>query len=189
MAWVWAGSAMTAAAVLLLRHAWGLRARSVPLLVGAWTLLVLGLIAAGEGHGAWGVSVACLSLMLCAFACLAVAGWTAPRDKARPSQRRAHMLPDAGEPSYIGRRLLTFLITVPLALVASLALALAMRVCVSGSGGGEANANVVTLFLTPLLWSILVVLLMLAKRRRTQWLMLGTPLLVGGLSILWETML
>ncbi|MDR7156964.1 hypothetical protein J2W40_003810 [Sphingobium xenophagum] len=179
---------MTVVAVLLLRHAWGLRARSVPLLVGAWALLVLGLIAAGAGHGAWGVSVACVSMMLCAFACLAVAGWTAPRDKARPPQRRAHILPDAGEPSYIGRRLLTFLITVPLALVASLALALAMRVWVSGSGGGEANANVVTLFLTPLLWSILVVLLMLARRRRTQWLMLGVPLLVGGLSILWGTM-
>jgi len=180
---------MTVAAVLLLRHAWRLQGRSVPLLGAAWALLVLGLVAAGAGQGAWGVSVACLSLMLCAFACLAVAGWTAPRDKARPPQRRAHILPDAGEPSYIGRRLLTFLITVPLALVTSLALALAMRVWVSGSGGGEANANVVTLFLTPLLWSILVVLLMLAKRRRTQWLMLGVPLLVGGPSILWGTML
>lgn len=180
---------MTGAAVLLLRHAWGLRVRAVPLLGAAWALLILGLVAGGIGHGAWGVAVASLPMMLCAFGCLAVAGWTAPRDKVRASQRRAHMLPDAGEPSHIGRRLLTFLITVPLALAASLALALAIRLWMSANGGGEANANVTTLFLTPLLWSVLIVLLLLARRRRTQWLMLGVPLLVGGLPILWGTML
>lgn len=180
---------MTGAAVLLLRHAWGLRVRAVPLLGAAWALLILGLVAGGIGHGAWGVAVASLPMMLCAFGCLAVAGWTAPRDKVRASQRRAHMLPDAGEPSYIGRRLLTFLITVPLALAASLALALAIRLWMSANGGGEANANVTTLFLTPLLWSVLIVLLLLARRRRTQWLMLGVPLLVGVLPILWGTML
>lgn len=174
---------MAVVAVLLLRRAWGRADRSLSLLGGAWGLMLLGLIAGGVGHGAWGVAMVSLALMLSAFACLAVAGWTAPPDKARPSQRRAHMLPDEGEPLGLGRRVLTFIMTVPLALIASLALGLAIRVLVAASGGGEANANVATLFLTPLLWSILIVLLLLTARRRTQWLMLGAPMLAGGLFI------
>lgn len=183
MPWVPTGSAMAIAAVLLLRLGWGREARDPLLLTGAWALLLFGLICGAFGHGAWGMAMVSLAAMLSALACLAVAGLTAPPDKAKP--RRHHAAPTDREPLHIGRRVLTFLIAVPLALIAALAMGLAARVLIAGQGGAEADANVATLFLTPIFWSVLVFCLMMAQRRRAQWAMLGVPMLLGGLCLLW----
>src|SRR3546814_1274144 len=60
------------------------------------------------------------------------------------------MLPVKGEPRRIGRRLLTFLVTVPLAMLTSLLAALAARSLAGLGGWAEADGNGLTLLLLPL---------------------------------------
>src|SRR3546814_11082993 len=85
------------------------------------------------------------------------------------------MLPVKGEPRRIGRRLLTFLVTVPLAMLTSLLAALAARSLAGLGGWAEADGNGLTLLLLPLLWGILAFALLMMPRRRTQfaWLPIG----------------
>jgi hypothetical protein len=89
------------------------------------------------------------------------------------------MLPEAGESRRIGGRLLTFVITVPLALLVSLGLAVAVRGLAGLLGAGEADSIVLAFFAAPLIWGILVHVLLIQQRRRGQWL----ALLVGALPV------
>ncbi|MET0238748.1 MAG: hypothetical protein ABW184_02520 [Sphingobium sp.] len=184
MLWVMIGSVMAGGAVLLLRRGWERVDRYWPLLALAWGLLVLGILLAAVAEGAWGVAIASSIAMLAGLACLAVAVWRAPPDKARAAERRTPAPPDGGGALHPGRRIVTFLMVVPLALIVSTALALTARALVAISGGAEADANVATLFLTPLLWGILSFLLLMMVRRRTQWLTLMATASLGGLGVL-----
>jgi hypothetical protein len=181
-AWVPAGSVMAVAAVLLLRLGWGQTERAPLLLGAAWAMLLLGVASGAAGHGAWGVAIVALAAMLCAGLCLAAEAVTAPPDKAHG--RRSHGA--AGPvPLHLGRRMLTFVLTVPLSLSVSLVMALAARALIAAGGGAEADANVATLFLTPTLWGLFAFALMMVSRRSAQIAMLGVPTAVAGLCLLW----
>src|SRR3546814_11198233 len=84
------------------------------------------------------------------------------------------MLPVKGEPRRIGRRLLTFLVTVPLAMLTSLLAALAARSLAGLGGWAEDDGNGLPLLLLTLLWGILALALRMLPRRPTQsaWLLL-----------------
>jgi hypothetical protein len=94
------------------------------------------------------------------------------------------MLPAQGEPRRIGRRLLTFLVTVPLAMLVSLLVALAARALAALGGWAEADSNALTLLLLPLLWGILAFALLMMPRRRTQILWLLLPA-AASLGLIW----
>lgn len=176
---VWIGAAAIVAAVLQLRRAWSLPRRSAVQNGIAWALMLLGAALALTGDGAWGLAVASLAGMATASLVLAHAGWIAPASKARASDRKAHMLPEKDEPRHIGRRLLTFAMTVPLAFAASLLAALGARALAGLVGWTDANGNAIALLLLPLLWGVLAFWLLMLPRRRSQWACLAVPATIG----------
>lgn len=181
---VWIGAAGAVAAVLQLRRAWSLPRRSAAANGIGWALMLAGAALALAGDGAWGLAVASLAGMTSAALLLAHAGWSAPKGKGRASDRKAHMLPEAGEPRHIGRRLLTFLLTVPLAFAASLLAALGARSLAGIAGWSDADGNAMTLLLVPLLWGILAFWLLMLPRRRSQFTWLAVPATIG-LGLIW----
>lgn len=176
---LWIGAAATVAAVLQLRRAWSLPRRSATANGIGWALMLAGAALALAGDGAWGLAVASLCGMTSAVLLLAHVGWIAPKGKGRASDRKAHMLPEAGEPLALGRRILTFLITVPLAFAAALLAALGARALAGLAGWSDADGNAMTLLLLPLLWSILAFWLLMLPRRRSQYSLLAIPAAAG----------
>ncbi len=172
--------------VSLLRLAWARRQRSLALNGAAWGLLVLAMVLAWRSDGMWGVSIASLFGMGAACILLAWAGITSPPGKAAASTRRVRMLPETGEPKRIGRRIATFAMSVPLALIVSIGLGIALRGLAALAGWSEANANALGLFIVPLAWSIIACLMLMQEKRRGQWAILlacvlpSLPVIVTG---------
>lgn len=185
LASLWIGAACAGGAMALLRISWGRPKRSLTLNGGAWGLLLAALALGAAGAGAWGVAVVTLVALTGAFLCLGLAGMTARPGKAAASNRRVHMLPEGREPLRLGGRLLSFLLTVPGAMAVALIVSLAVRAV--GQGMGEANGNVLLLFLMPILWATLVMLLLLWPQRRRQVALLVLPAL--GAGAIWGMML
>jgi hypothetical protein len=181
---VWAGAAAAVLGVLLLRRGWGLSRRSAALNGAAWALLFAGAALGIAGNGAWGAAIVSLFSMGTAALLLAWAAAASRPGKARASDRKAHMLPAKGEPRQIGRRLLTFLVIVPLAMLVSLLVALAARALAELGGWAEADGNGLTLLLLPLLWGILAFVLLMTQRRRTQFAWLLIPA-AASLGLIW----
>ena len=165
---LWIAAALGVAGVAVLRFAWGMPKRS-PVANGiGWGLLAVSSIGAALAEGAWGVTVAALCATLAAFAVLAVAGMRSPARKAKGSSRRVGLLPEKGEPRRIGRRVVTFLLTVVAGFAVSVGLGLALRGLGGVLGWGETNANVVALYSVPVVWSVLMFVLLMQKSRRGQ---------------------
>ncbi|MFS0738601.1 hypothetical protein ABC347_16260 [Sphingomonas sp. 1P06PA] len=173
---LWLASALAAAAVGVLRFAWSRPSRSLLWNGIGWGLLLLALVAGAAIAGAWGVSIVALVAILAAFALLALAGWRSPAGRAAAANRRAGMMPEAGEAWRIGGRLTTFLIVIPGGFLAAAALALTMRGSAMLLGWGEANANVAAFFMLPIGWAVVATIILMQDRRRSQ---VGTLLACG----------
>lgn len=178
------GAIAAAGGVMLLRFAWARWQRSLALNLLAWSVVAVGLLLGAQAGGAWGVSVSSLAAIASAFLLLARAGLTSPSDKTKPSARRAHILPDKGEPLHLGRRFGTFALSVPVALIASVLVAIAVRTLVDWAGWQEANSTVLALFLAPLLWAGLMLALLIIPRRTSQLTLLGVPVVMSAIIIL-----
>lgn len=170
-------------ALLSLRLAWGLPMRSSRRNGLGWGMLLAGLVLGAIGAGAWGMAVVAMTATVVAFLCLAHAALTARPGKAAASNRRAHMLPEQREPLRIGGRLLSFMLTVPLAMLIALLAGLALRAGAVRLGAGEADGNILSLFGMPLVWALLVSILLLWPRRRRQWAVLAVPALLSALLL------
>lgn len=186
---VWIGMIAGAGAVGLLRLAWSLATRSVPILCVAWGLLLVGLIMGGVADGAWGLALVALAAMGMACAFLAFAVFTSPGNSAVVAERPS-VLPERRIAARdLHRRGTTFLLTVPASMIATLLVGLAARVVAGWAGWSEANANVLALFLAPTLWSILLFLMLMASRRAVQGLTLLVPALVSGAILVVDSVL
>jgi len=172
---LWSGAIAAGASVALLRFAWGQARRSMALNGAGWGLLLLALVLGALAAGAWGMAVVSSVATLAAFVALAQAAIGAPPSKATASNRRANILPQTGEPLRIGGRLLTFLISGPLALIASFLIAMAGRIVADKAGAHEANSNALVLLLMPVVWMILASALLMWPARRTQLVTLAVP--------------
>lgn len=181
---VTAGAAATAGGVLLLRAAWGRERRDARANGMAWAVLAAGMLLAAAGNGAWGIAVTSLAAMMMAAVCLGRAAYASTPGRGTASQRRVHMLPEGREPLHLGRRLLTFLFTVPLAFIAAVLAGLALRAAAGAFGWYDADGNVLTLMAVPLIWAILSTILLIEPRRGRQALWLAIPALAGGAAIL-----
>ncbi|SCW34730.1 hypothetical protein SAMN02927924_00090 [Sphingobium faniae] len=180
---LWIGGGGAVASMALLRHAWGKPSRSVPLNLGAWATLLAALLCGMADSGAWGMAVVTLAALAAAFLCLAHAALAAPPGRQAASNRRVRMLPEGAEPLRLGARFLTFALTVPGACLTALAIALAARAVAGRIGLHDADGNVLMLFLMPLLWMLLVMLLLFQDRRRAQLLWLSLPALASLLIL------
>lgn len=167
-----AGAVAAVLAVAVLRVSWARPKRSAGLNLVGWGLIALSAVLGWQGAGAWGAAVVGLGGMAAALVALTVAAATAPAGKAKASNRRVKMLPEAGEPKQVGRRVGTFLIVVPLALLVSLGLAVVVRALADLAGASPADSITLAFFATPIVWAILAHLLLIQQRRRSQWLVL-----------------
>lgn len=174
------GIAMAVGAVLLLRVSWQRAVRSAIFNAVAWALLLAALFVGAWDAGAWGLTVVSIGAISAALVLLGWAAWMSPRGKSKASSRRVNMLPEPGEPRMIGRRVLTFVLTVPLAFLVVMLVSVAARGVAVSLGWNEADANVLTLLLLPLLWAVLMALMLLETRRMRQYAMLALPVLVSG---------
>lgn len=181
---VWFGSAAAVAAILLLRRAWCLPRRSAAQNGAAWALLLVAAALGIAGNGAWGAAIVSLFAMGTAALLLVHAAATARAGKARASDRKAHILPEAGEQRSIGRRITTFAITVPLALIASLLVALGARALAALAGWADADSNALALLLLPLVWGMLAFVLLMLPSRRAQFVWLALPA-AASLCLIW----
>ena len=177
---VWTGAALGTAGVASLRLAWAQERRSPLLNTVGWLLLAGGAVTGGAGAGAWGAAVASLFPMGFALVLLAIAAARSPAGRAKASNRRVNMLPEAGEPRQIGRRLGTFLIVVVAGLAASIAFAIAVRAAGSAIGWSEADALAAAFFAVPIVWGILAAVLLMQASRRAQ----GLTLLAAAAPVL-----
>jgi hypothetical protein len=173
-------------AVLALRASWARKTRSAAANAAGWSLMALAAVLAGFGAGAWGVAVASLAGMGVAAVLLGIAAVTSPAGRAAASNRRVGMLPEAGEPRRIGRRVGTFLMVVVGGLLASLAWALGVRGFGGLAGWDEADSNALALFAVPLAWSVIATTVLMQQRRRSQFATLAIaslpalPVLLSG---------
>jgi uncharacterized membrane protein len=163
---LYAGAAAAFGGMALLRYAWSRPKRSLRLNAIAWMLLASAMVVGAAMEGMWGVAIEFLVGMATAFAILIHAVWAAPASKVKPSNRRANMLPEPGQPLRLGRRVLTFLIVVALGMLAAVGYAMGARWLAELAGAGEADANVTALFVMPLAWTFVAFFMMMSGRRR-----------------------
>ena len=178
---VWLGSALGAMGVGVLRRAWALPVRSPMMNGGGWALMLAGLVLGASGAGAWGVAIAAQVAMVTACLFLAHAAIVSRRPKRAAADRET---PSAKAPLRLGGRLLTFLLTVPLALAVSLLIGVAARGLAGLAGWPDADGNVLALLILPLAWAVLATALLMSEKRRTQGLVLLLPALAGGVLLL-----
>lgn len=163
------GAALAAvSAVAVLRMSWQRKSRATVLNVLGWSLGLLAAVTAWQAAGAWGVTIVSLWAMGAAYVALSYAALTAPAMKEKASNRRAGMLPEGGEPLYLGRRFMTFAIVGIGALAGSIAIAVATRWFASLIGAGEADATVLALFAAPIAYCILAFFMLMTTSRRAQ---------------------
>ncbi|MDG5487787.1 hypothetical protein NYR55_04010 [Sphingomonas sp. BGYR3] len=185
MALVWLAALLGATGVGGLRLAWSYAQRSAGWVGAGWGLIAASAVVAWHGAGAWGVAVAALVAMATALVALGVAALRSPPGRKTAFDRRTVVQSSSCDPMRIGRRLATFLITVPGGFLSALALGLALRGAGLILGWGEANATVAALFAVPISWAVLATILLMQPRRRGQALtllgcaVLGAPFMLG----------
>lgn len=166
-------------AVGLLRASWLRPVRSIALNAAAWGLLIVALTLGAIDAGAWGMATVSIGAMVAALALLGWAALRSPAGRAQPSNRRVNMLAEPGEPRWIGRRVVTFLLTVPLTFAVVVLAGVAARGLAVFAGWNEADGNALMLFLLPFVWAILMSVLLLETRRSRQCAMLAVPALIS----------
>lgn len=171
-----AGVAAAITAIIVLRLSWGRKGRSVFLNVIGWLLLAGGIATGCVFARAWGAAVVTLWAMGAALAALAAAAWRSTPARRKASNRRAGMLPEKGQPTRVGGRIGTFMMTTLAAMVSSVALAVASRGLFLLAGASEADANVIALFAVPLVWAVLAFIVLMTGSRRRQVAILAAPI-------------
>lgn len=154
--------------VAVLRWAWSLGQRSAAANAAGWLLLAAAVLAGGAAEGAWGIAVVSLVAMAAAAVLLGWSAASAPAGRTSASNRRVQMLPEAGEPLRLGRRLATFALVGIAGLAASIALAIGLRGAALAIGWSEADANATALFAVPIAWGVLATVLLMQQSRKAQ---------------------
>lgn len=158
---------LAAAGTIALRFAWDTREPAqLRLTLAGWAAIGAALAVSTARDGAWGFAVAALPVMLVAFGFLtreALAS-TVPARAVRVSASEPTVHLHAADWRDVGRRVAIFLIAVPLAGSVSLLVGLALAATARASGAGEADTITTALFVTPLVWSVFGVVLLLQSR-------------------------
>ncbi|WP_325283807.1 hypothetical protein [Sphingomonas sp.] len=179
---------VAAIGALLLRFGWDAREPAqTRLTLAGWAAIAAALLALTLRDGAWGLAIGTLPVMLVAGCVLMREAWAsaAPARPARAADSDPTVRLHAADWRDVGRRLAIFLLVVPVSGLASLVVGLAAAAMVRAAGGLEGDATVLTLFVTPLVWSVLGVALMLGMRARDMLRPLGAVALVSG-AVFWS---
>ncbi len=140
------------AAMALVRYGWGGPSMAA---WGGWALALAALLVLGVQDGAWGIAVGIVTGTLAALAIVLHAGLTSPAKARRPSREAPSIalprrLPD------LGRRLVVFVLVVPIAFAAAQWLAFGSQALARHAGAGDADTFVLTTMLQPIAWAALM---------------------------------
>ncbi|KQS03005.1 hypothetical protein ASG11_00935 [Sphingomonas sp. Leaf357] len=148
--------AIVAAAMMLIRIGWaGRRAIAAT----GWGLAAIGLALLTARDGAWGLAVGMVAGIAVALTMVLYAGWRSPA-KARRAPREAPSIAIPRRWSDIARRMAVFALVVPVGFVAAQWLAFGAQALARRGGMGDADATVLTVFLQPILWTIVMAIQM-----------------------------
>jgi len=150
--------ALIVIALVLVRTGWG-RARRVA--VAGWALAVVSLSGLGWLDGAWGIAVGVIAACFVALLMIAYAALTSPsRPVRRSAETTAALFENVALPENnglaIGRRLLVFLMVVPLSFLAAQWFAFALNAAMKGDMALDANSVALMMFVQPVIWTILM---------------------------------
>ncbi|HCB76465.1 MAG TPA: hypothetical protein DEP91_09880 [Sphingomonas bacterium] len=173
---------LAAAGTVALRLAWDAREPAqLRLTLAGWGAIGAALAVLVVRDGAWGLAMGTLPVTLVAFGFLlreAIAS-TAPTRAARIAETEPSVRLHAADWRDVGRRVAIFLIAVPVAGAVSLLFGLALAAAARASGAVEADTITTALFVTPLVWSVFGVVLLLQPRAAP---MLRPLLAIGAVS-------
>lgn len=158
---------LAAAGTIALRFAWDAREPAqLRLTLAGWTAIGAALAVLAALDGAWGFTMGTLPVMLLAFGFLAreATASTAPTRAARVAASEPTVHLHAADWRDVGRRIAIFVIAVPIAGAVSLLVGLALAAAARASGAVEADTITTALFVTPLIWSVFGVVLLLQSR-------------------------
>lgn len=140
------------AAMLLIRVGWAGRRGAA---AAGWAIAVAALFALASRDGAWGLAVGTVVGIAAALALVLHEGWRSPAKVQRPTREAPSiMLPQRWSDG--GRRVMVFVLVVPVAFVAAQWLAFGAQALARRAGMHDADTLVMTLFLQPTLWSVLM---------------------------------
>lgn len=144
--------ALMGAAMVLVRLGWSSSRQAAYL---GWMLAAGALVMLTASAGAWGLAIATVVAMILALTMVLYAGWTAPIRMRRAGIEAASVtLPRlSGD---LARRVIVFVLVVPVAFVAAQLLAFGIQAVARRAGIGDADATASTLFLQPLIWTALI---------------------------------
>ena len=168
-----------AAALSLVRLGWE-RRRSVAAFGWIGGLAALAWLTLHDG--AWGLAVGTTTGIVVALVIVLHAAWASP-PRTRRTPRPAPSITIPYRWADIARRIAVFVLVVPGAFVAAQWLAFGAQALARRGGYGEADAIVLTLFLQPVLWGVIMTIQM---TRANAARMIAPPVVAAVLgTILW----
>lgn len=137
--------------ILLVRHGWG--GKRVVALAG-WAAVVAAMLILAVGDGAWGIAVGVTAAMLAAFGLLAREALRTSPTRTPPQRQPASVtLPHRA--LGVGRRLLVFLLVVPVGVAAAYVFAMGAEGAAARLGWHAADRTAVAFVAAPVAWTIL----------------------------------
>ncbi|MEH3106937.1 MAG: hypothetical protein PGN09_06505 [Sphingomonas fennica] len=178
------GILIAAVGIGFVRYGW---ARRRAIAVGGWMLVGVAMPLLARDSGAWGISVGAAAASVAALALVAFAGVAAPAPARIAGTRRDP--PRLARPPVwpgMGRRVLVFVATVPVAFLAAQGLAYGAHGAALRAGWVPADAIVLAMMLQPIAWALIVTAQLTRESVRRMWtapaLAAATGLLLWGLA-------
>ncbi|MGE0774806.1 MAG: hypothetical protein AB7G25_06635 [Sphingomonadaceae bacterium] len=177
---IWGTLTLIVGAMLLVRIGWAGRR---PLAFAGWALAGVGLILLTWREGAWGLALGTVTGSAAALVALLHAAWTSPAVVRRPPRDAPTVILPRQWHDF-GRRFAVFLLVVPIGFAAAQWLAFTGQMVARRAGAGETDTIVLTFFLQPVLW---MVIMSIQMTRTGPIAMLAAPAVaaVAG-TILWS---
>ncbi len=157
------GLFLAAIGLVLVRIGWE-RRRAIAF--AGWTAVTAAIALLARADGAWGIAMGGVVAMATALLLVLTAGCTSPA-RTRRAPREAPSVSIPRRRHDLIRRVVVFILVVPVGFVAAQWLAFGAQAAARHAGLGESDATVLTLFLQPVLWlTIMAVQMTRADARR-----------------------
>ncbi|GAA0676572.1 Ca2+/Na+ antiporter [Sphingomonas insulae] len=120
-----------------------------------WLLAAAALVMLAARNGAWGIAVGAVVGIAAALVLVLYAGWTSPAKVSRAG-REAPSITLPRRWHDLRRRVVVFMLVVPIAFCAAQWLAFGAQAIARRAGANDADTMVLTLMLQPILWALLI---------------------------------
>jgi len=149
---IWPSLAAVCLAMVLVERGWRM---GRPLSLAGWALAIGALADLAGKAGAWGLAVGVVTGIAAALALVLLAGARTPPGPMRSERNPRHVQP-APERRNLSKRLVVFVLVVPVSFAAAQLCAFGIEALARAGGASPADRLVLLLALQPILWSVLM---------------------------------